>query len=1147
MDRSDVSEADLLRAFAALQDSELDAAAEVIGFTRISIPKSKGPAPREQSKQPPGPVTTRSQPKERIGPEGPPEAPYFWRIASDLPIGARATTGPAWLGTQQPIDDESIEASSFAAVTVQPLASAHRFATFIRRHLAVAMRSTEPNTHVAVQRISRGEALTDCPALTRHRWPGGVHLIIDASSHLWPLAFDMGVLTSELERLLGQRLRIFRSLGTPAAIQDADMRPANVPADGAPVIVLGDAALLGPDAARQGAWLAWGLQQQLAGRRALLLAPVQASAITRELAEAFDVVPLGQGGGLRLMAGGKRAQVDSSPAEAQALEPPAALLRDLLYGNSYVVPALLRALRRLLQAHGHELGVAAEVNVWRHSSVIRDPGGCTLHPSHRDEVRLRLLELKRELLLAALALHWDALHDASPLVRSEFAQWWAALLLDRVETGPWRAALAQGIDDAEQLMRRIATALWTQPGERCSGLTAYLRRLGSRSPSLLGASEGHQLAWTLAQRDSIASGAVQMPGTIDLSVVGWVLGNDAANQPMSLVIQGDSPTNPGRVRLGWSDELPPSMSRLADRVMVGKLWSAEFLPAARERTLRWMRALSQLLSDRRQSAGLPAVYVTVQDWERSVALNEGGIGTPTDASGRAVRKEEPRRLGPVHEWVLKGMTTERMKHLRAAQDEVEKRVLEARRDDLSMERLAHELWAWLRAFRTNEATQNSSVDDLPALLFMVLAGGDLETVHQLAELPLQARQHMQQGFTADLSPGHACTLRLPNRTLVLGAAQRPAWAESIWRDEAGLMAEVAGGRRLRWCPATTSRLIDAAEGAEYRLPLGCWWDEEEQQDFFLPIERTLRRPSWAVRHGVDDHGYWAEFEVQHIVQRMRFVPPGRFWMGSPLAEDGHSENGTLHPVTLTRGFWLADTTCTRELWQAVTGTLPKGLRGTDANLPVVEISHDDITRRFLPTLKRHLPGFNGRLPSEAEWEYAARAGTQTAFPWGDVADPERMNFGAAEKQDAGRVLPVRSFTPNLCGLWQMHGNVWEWCSDGLVDYPTNEALDPIAGQSARRVLRGGSWFDLARNCRSARRSAYDPGHRNGLVGFRLARGLPEAGWAEPNGHGAPALPTEPAAFSERPERPSLADKLKPSAAPKRGSRQPLPSDKKRKK
>jgi formylglycine-generating enzyme required for sulfatase activity len=136
------------------------------------------------------------------------------------------------------------------------------------------------------------------------------------------------------------------------------------------------------------------------------------------------------------------------------------------------------------------------------------------------------------------------------------------------------------------------------------------------------------------------------------------------------------------------------------------------------------------------------------------------------------------------------------------------------------------------------------------------------------------------------------------------------------------------------------------------------------------------------------------------------------------------------------------------------------------------------------------------LPTEAEWEYSCRAGTTTPFSFGDQITPEQVNYDGNYPYAGGKkglyreeTVPVKDLPCNDWGLYQMHGNVWEWCQDWFGDYDLSVVEDPAGpSEGGSRVLRGGGWIDLGRNVRSAYRLAFAPGDRNGDFGFRLARG-----------------------------------------------------------
>ncbi len=253
-------------------------------------------------------------------------------------------------------------------------------------------------------------------------------------------------------------------------------------------------------------------------------------------------------------------------------------------------------------------------------------------------------------------------------------------------------------------------------------------------------------------------------------------------------------------------------------------------------------------------------------------------------------------------------------------------------------------------------------------------------------------------------------------------------------------------------------------------------------------------PPWASEWGEDTFGLYADLDFQGVIQRFRWIVPGTFLMGSPESEPERYEDEIQHPVTLTQGFWLADSACTQALWLAVMGSNPSRFQGLHDN-PVERVSWEDV-QGFLQVLNDRLPDLQARLPTEAELEYACRAGTTTPFSFGDTIMPEQVNYdgnypyaGAAEGLYRKKTVPVKSLPPNPWGLYEMHGNVLEWCADWLGDYPTAAVDDPSgpsAGQS--RVLRGGSWRSSAGWARSARRSGSEPGDRLSSIGFRLALG-----------------------------------------------------------
>ena len=259
----------------------------------------------------------------------------------------------------------------------------------------------------------------------------------------------------------------------------------------------------------------------------------------------------------------------------------------------------------------------------------------------------------------------------------------------------------------------------------------------------------------------------------------------------------------------------------------------------------------------------------------------------------------------------------------------------------------------------------------------------------------------------------------------------------------------------------------------------------------------IRPPSWASLWGEDEKGAWVSFNYKNIEQRFRFIKPGRFMMGSPTDEPDREDIEALHEVQITHGYWIAETTVNQSFYKAVTEKESSDLTG-DGSFPVDSVSWDDAIA-FIEALNQEADT-SFALPTEAQWEYACRAGTTTTFSFGETITSEQVNFDGnfpynnSEKTTyREKTVPVGSLPVNQWGLYEMHGNLWEWCSDWFGDYDLSEKLQvdpngPEAGE--RRVLRGGSWYSDGRSCRSAVRLHFLPDYRSFNFGFRLVSGHP---------------------------------------------------------
>jgi formylglycine-generating enzyme required for sulfatase activity len=215
--------------------------------------------------------------------------------------------------------------------------------------------------------------------------------------------------------------------------------------------------------------------------------------------------------------------------------------------------------------------------------------------------------------------------------------------------------------------------------------------------------------------------------------------------------------------------------------------------------------------------------------------------------------------------------------------------------------------------------------------------------------------------------------------------------------------------------------------------------------------------------------------------QMLWCPPGVFTMGSPEDEEGRYEDETQVQVQITKGFWMARTLVTQGQWQSLMGANPSYFQG--AKLPVEQVSWED-AQDFIIKLNdmENLPsGYHYALPTEAQWEYACRAGEKGPYSGGSLDEVAWYDVNSSIMTHK-----VGLKKANAWGLYDMHGNVWEWCADWY-DGTLKGGTDPTGPSSGGfRVNRGGSWGSLASGCRAADRSGDTPGDRFNFLGFRPA-------------------------------------------------------------
>jgi formylglycine-generating enzyme required for sulfatase activity len=216
-------------------------------------------------------------------------------------------------------------------------------------------------------------------------------------------------------------------------------------------------------------------------------------------------------------------------------------------------------------------------------------------------------------------------------------------------------------------------------------------------------------------------------------------------------------------------------------------------------------------------------------------------------------------------------------------------------------------------------------------------------------------------------------------------------------------------------------------------------------------------------------------------------------MGSPVKEKFRSKNETLHKVILTKPFYLQTTEVTQAQWIEIMGENPSQFTDCGRDCPVENVSWDDC-REFVKRLNQRENTDKYRLPDEAEWEYACRAGRTAAFANGAITesgcghDPNLGKIGWYCANAWRKTHPVGRKKKNNWCLYDMHGNVWEWCQDWYGQYPKGVVINPKGADfGPKRVIRGGSFRNYAENCRSAYRFAYRADLRVNNVGLRMAR------------------------------------------------------------
>ena len=1135
--------ADLLRAFVAGGSELLEATAARLGYEQITVILGT-----------PQPVIGRAT-VTATGVILLPELPTI--------IGERSEETPFWRPVRYKVLAQSpqpAESPPSAAVIVplewsnppenpvpEPLTPWRELQPRLRKGLARWRTGTALDLPRILRHILRGQPLYELPRRLHRCWGSHLQIIIDRSEHLVPFWTDQEQVIGDLARLFdrqGLEIAVFHEgLDEPRALGPTagPFRPR----PGGTVLVLGDLGCLG---GHREAWLSLGRHLAEADCRAVALLPAPLGRCPRPLRRLWRVLPWERSGAV---------------LDAAALRERAERLLRLVSPAVRIEPGLLRAVRRKLT----EADAATEADVWRHPAVTSTSSvAASLDAKAAKDFQAAFAKEEKGTQTEALRLlrGWHAALPIEIMVEEiarlspdsqqhlpvpedlMVARQYMARFSDRLREAP------PGEDGAERawfrrVSRRADDHFWKDPeiGEKLIRLNLILNP--NDSPPVDFAPEvippGHDRTITLRQ----IKGELVAAQTAANSSSGSLLASLRASNDWLRI----TPYDPF-----WKSGIPPDWAEDWGWDEFGA-WVTFTLGTVTQK-MRWIKSGKFVTGSPKSEEGRWGDEGPQHD----VTLGQGFwlFDTPcTQDLWKAVMGNNPSKFPGAERPVEKVNWTEVQTFLG--------KLNESRPGlDLSLPSEAR----WEYACRVGTTTARYSGDDAKTLESIAWYSNNNDRQTQ----PVKSKAANAWGLydmlgnvlewcaddwhdSYDGAPSDGSAWRLSNK--LVRVSRGGSWRGNVHyvrvplrnghntgdrryligfrcsrvhvspaNPAAAEPADPAGGRqaerRPEQGPPSAAVMLRLDRDGQDRCP----WPR--RPDFCIDSDRerlsfsrfTLSDLPWAQSLGRDRFGLWAGIEIKTdsyppVRQKMRWIPPGRFTMGSPPDEPGRDNNeGPQHEVTLGQGFWLFDTPCTQDLWSAVMGDNPS--RFKSATRPVEQVSYESV-QDFLAKINEKVSGLNLELPSEAHWEYACRAGTTTALYTGDITilgsnnapalDPIAWysgNSGEGFELDSGEdsknwpekqyphekagTRPVGLKRPNAWGLHDMLGNVWEWCADdwhgSYVGAPTDGSVWRATDKSGR-VVRGGSWVIYARHVRAACRFRLHPDGRRDFLGFRCSR------------------------------------------------------------
>ncbi len=1143
-----VSRADLLRALDGADPARAARIGEMMGYVG---------APRQESPQTPlatvssQRTTTARLPAVAVAPPAP--IPFWYPDsltprADDRPKPPPLQSIPVWTNapTERPV--------------LPLLSSWHDLQPRLRALIRTALPTAAIDIARVVNVVSRGRQLTEMPREYRHRLGPQLQVIVDRSDRLIPYWADQDVLTQCLSWLLPEHQLTFGMINevlSEPSLEGSDRRPVSYhpPAAGGIVLVLGDLGCL--DHASFTAMELWrrlGRRIAAAGAHPAALLPCPLARCPPDLQSLWHSLPWERTGG-----GGPA----TGPQDALSLRQRADRLMALSSAAVRLEPGLLRTIRRALPPGEADAGT--ESDVWQHAGLTsRHPAGARLDPAMAAAGRQRLADEPPEIQSAVLAAMQSWRHALPPEIWYEEVLNLPPSMRDHL---PHRHDFATAVDffrfldeaptrmpvrpsqlrawlrefrtratvnalSIPEVARPVETVMMHDPGyvsppevdpawieggaERVLELRQHRDQLVPTGGSFIGTirSSNLQVRLLLPNHDPFWADGKAPPWAeawgrdahgawVSFSVsdpVGAPVEQRMRWIPSGSFTMGSPEDEPGR----WPDEGPPHDVEIADGFWIfatpctEALWSVVMQrsgdpvrgPSFPVTGVSWQDACAFVTRLNGLKPGLDLSLPSEACWEyacRAGTQTPYYFGTEADPTMVRFASSAPVPVGslPPNPWGLHEMLGNVWEwceddwhdNYRGAPDDGTARVGRGKR-------------------AANRVVRGGSwLDD----------AGNVRAAYRGGSVP---------ALRVD-SLGFRCAR-------VQRVSQRSGAAPAAWGAPADPAAERSAERREQpesaGAPHAAGARWGGDSGAVLPLPrapsLIVQTDREE-----LTLRRHVGVPAWASGLGRDPFGLYADFTIGSVTQRMRWIPPGQFMMGSPRNEPGrYDDEGPMHRVTIAKGFWLFDTPCTQALWEAVLGDNPSRFRSPTR--PVEQVGFDD-ARRFIEALNSRVTDLSLTLPSEAQWEYACRAGTETATYAGpiEILDMNNApildaiawyggNSGVGFELDEGAdssgwsgkqydhtkagTHPVKGRLPNGWGLYDMLGNVWEWCADEWHDTYRRAPRDGSAwigrrGGAADRVVRGGSWVDYAGFVRAAYRRRCVPALRFDDLGFRCAR------------------------------------------------------------